>query len=378
MRFSIGLPHPTGGNDPREIDGYVEVARAVERAGLHAVWVTDHPFPHVEPGKAGHQALDPFVLLGFLAGATQRVGLHLNLVVVPYRNPFVVARMLATLDIVSRGRGIAAVGAGYMRREFDALGADFERRAQLVDEGAAAMRAAWSGEPVFVETDAYRADGNVMRPVPLTAPYPQLWRGGNTRRAIESAARTFEGWSPFEVTEARSRDTTTAPMSLHVLPGKLALLRAAAEAAGREGPLDVCLVRPFPVWLEERPRAIEELQALEAMGVTWLAPQLAGREAREVVESVHAFGELVRDAGVLAPCGHGRSRRTARAASGYAAGFSNGSASAPYMKLTRCSAIASVIGTAGCRPAASASSRSARVQRIQSRASWKLFPFSIS
>lgn len=300
MRFSIGLPHPTGGNDPREIDGYVAVAQAVERSGLHAVWVTDHPFPYVEPGKAGHQALDPFALLGYLAGATASVRLHLNLVVIPYRNPFVVARLLSTLDIASRGRVIAAVGAGYMRREFDAVGADFDRRAALVDEGVAAMRAAWTGEPVFAETDAYRADGNVMRPVPLTPEGPPLWRGGNTRQAIESAARHFVGWTPFEVTASRSRDTTTAPMSLDVLPGRLALLRAAATEAGREGPLDVCLVRPFPVWLQERSRAVEELQALEAMGVTWLAPQLAGDDAAATCESVAGFADLVREAGVLA------------------------------------------------------------------------------
>jgi probable F420-dependent oxidoreductase len=298
MRFSIGLPHPTGGNDPREIDGYVEVARAVEREGLHAVWVTDHPFPYVEPGKAGHQALDPFVLLGFLAGATESVLLHLNLVVMPYRNPFVVARMLGTLDVVSRGRGIAAVGAGYMRKEFDAVGADFARRAELVDEGVAAMREAWTGEPTFREGDGYRADGNVMRPVPLTPGGPPLWRGGNTRQAVESAARHFDGWTPFEVTAARSKDTATAPMNVDALPGKLAHLRAVAEEAGREAPLDVCLVRPFQAWLEDRGRAIEELQSLEQMGVTWLAPQLAGHEAAAYCDSVAWFADLVHEAGV--------------------------------------------------------------------------------
>ncbi len=301
MRFSIGLPHPTGGNDPREIDGYVEIARAVEDAGLDAVWVTDHPFPYVEPGKAGHQAIDPFVLLGFLAGATSRARLHLNLVVMPYRNPFLVARLVGTLDLVSRGRGIAAVGAGYMRREFDALGADFDRRAELVDDGVAAMRAAWSGEPVCLDGPGYRADGNVMRPLPFTAPHPPLWRGGNTVRAIESAARHFDGWSPFEVTEARSRDTTTAPMNLDVLPGRIALLREEAARAGRESPFDVCLVRPFPAWLAERARAVEDLQALDAMGVTWLAPQLLGHEAAEVIENVQSLAGLAREAGVAEP-----------------------------------------------------------------------------
>ncbi|MBM3676630.1 MAG: TIGR03619 family F420-dependent LLM class oxidoreductase [Actinobacteria bacterium] len=298
MRFSISLPYPSGGNDPAEVDGYLEVARAVESAGLDAVWVTDHPFPYVEKGKAGHQAIDPFVLLGFVAAATERVGLHVNLIVLPYRNPFLTARLLGTVDVVSRGRAIAAVGAGYMRREFDALGADFERRAALVEEGVAAMRAAWTGEPVRFEGEGYRADGNVMLPRPVTSPQPPLWRGGNSRQAIESAARSFDGWAPFEVTAARSRDTTTSPMDLDVLPGKIALLREAAEREGRSEPLDVCLCRPFPRWLTDRSQAIEELQALAAMGVTWLAPQLAGRDAAEQVESVAAFAEVVRHAGV--------------------------------------------------------------------------------
>lgn len=298
MRFSVALPHPSGGNDAAEIDGYVEIAHAVERAGLDACWATDHPFPYVERGKAGHQALDPFVLLGYVAAATERLRLHLNLVVVPYRNPFVAAQLIATLDVVSRGRVIAGVGAGYMRGEFDALGVDYDARAALVDEGIAAMKAAWTGEPVELEGRGYAARGNTMRPVPVSQPHPPLWRGGNTRRAIESAVASCDGWMPFEVTEARSRDTTTARMALDVLPGRLAQLRETAERAGRTAPLEVCFVRPFPAWLESRAVAIEELQQLQELGVGWVAPLLAGHEAAEVVESVEALASVVAEAGV--------------------------------------------------------------------------------
>jgi probable F420-dependent oxidoreductase len=297
MRFSVTLPHPGHGSDD-DLEALVEAARMVERTGLDACSVTDHPFPVVQEGRAGHQALDPFVLLGYIAAATERLRLHFNLIVLPYRNPFLVARMLATLDRLSRGRVIAGIGAGYMRPEFEALGADFDDRAGQLEEGVAAMTAAWTGEPVRMRTARFAADGNVMQPTPYASPRPPLWRGGNGRRAIESAARSFDGWVPFEVVAPRAVDTRTAPLSVDTLPARIRLFREEAERHGREQPLDVCLVRPGRGWLADRSRAVEELQALDAMGVTWVAPQLAGSSPSELAESVAALGELASAAAV--------------------------------------------------------------------------------
>ena len=292
MKISVSLPYPDADPTAADVDGIIAFAQMAEAAGLDAVAATDHPFPYTAPGRAGHQALDPFVLFGFLAQATSTLKLHFNLIVVPYRNPFLTARMVATLDHLSGGRALCAVGAGYLRQEFDALGAAFAERGRQLEDGVAAMRAAWSGEPVH----GWGAAGNVMWPVPPPG-RPPLWRGGNTRRAIESAVAGFDGWAPFEASEETSRQTTTDVFSLAELPGKISLLRDAEAAAGRS-PLDVCYVRPRPGWMKDRARAVEELQRLEALGVTWLTTHVLGRSTSERLEGIEILRSLVDEARV--------------------------------------------------------------------------------
>ncbi|WP_169542151.1 TIGR03619 family F420-dependent LLM class oxidoreductase [Solirubrobacter soli] len=296
MRISVSLPYPDADAEAADPAATVTLAQAVEAAGLDAVAATDHPFPYTAPGRAGHQALDPFVLFGYLAQATTRLALHFNLIVVPYRNPFLTARMVATLDHLSGGRVIASVGAGYMREEFAALGMPFSGRGAALDAGVAAMRAAWSGGRVDWEGEGFRAEGNVMWPVSS----PPLWRGGNTRRAIESAVASFDGWSPFEAGEDTSVQTNTAAMSLDTLPARMELLRSVIEGAGRTAPLDVCLVRPSPGWMKDRTRAIETLQELEALGITWLTTHVLGRSGAERLEGVETLREIAEASGVRA------------------------------------------------------------------------------
>lgn len=294
MRISVSLPYPDADPTAADVDGIVAFAQAAEAAGLDAVAATDHPFPATAPGRAGHQALDPFVLFGFLAQATRTLKLHFNLIVVPYRNPFLTARMVATLDHLSGGRAICAVGAGYLRPEFDALGAEFAGRGERLEDAVAAMRAAWTGEPVH----GWGAAGNVMWPVPPPG-RPPLWRGGNTRRAIASAVAGFDGWAPFEASAETSRQTTTDVFSLDTLPAKLDLLHEAEAAAGR-APLDVCFVRPSPGWMKDRARAVDELRRLDALGVTWVTTHVLGRSTSERLDGIETLRELVAEAGVNA------------------------------------------------------------------------------
>jgi probable F420-dependent oxidoreductase len=212
----------------------LEAARIAERHGIDAVSVSDHPFPKVVPGQAGHHAYDPFVVLALVAGATSRVQLHFSLIVLPYRNPFVVARMLSTLDIASAGRVIAGIGAGYLREEFAALGMPYDGRGARVEESVLAMKAAWTGEPVTMTSDLWRADGNSMEPVPFTRPHPVLWRGGNARGAVLQAVRHFDGWCPFEVDVVGAGMTTTRESSIDTLPGSsTCCARSPSRRAGR-------------------------------------------------------------------------------------------------------------------------------------------------
>lgn len=301
MKISVSLPNP--GDDPTAADpvGMVALARATEEAGLDAIAATDHPFPLTVAGRAGHQALDPFVLFGHLAAHTRRVALHFNLIVAGYRNPFLTARMVATLEHLAPGRVIAALGVGYMRAEFDALGAPFDRRGARLEDDVDAMRAAWTGKPVTRAGDRYTARGNTLWPVPRPG-RPPMWRGGNAARAINSAVAGFDGWTPFEASSATSQQTTTDVMSLDVLPQKMGLVRDACERVGRDAAaFDVCLVRPSPGWMKDEARAVEDLRRLHALGVTWVTTQVLGRSTAERLDGIETLARVAAAADVREP-----------------------------------------------------------------------------
>ena len=125
MHFTITHPMHSHPYNPELVsgDGIATVAAAAEAAGIHGFGFTDHPAPSQRWLEAGgHDALDPFVAMGFAAARTTTLRLIPNIVVLPYRNPFVVAKSGATLDLLSGGRFTLAVGVGYLKREFAALG----------------------------------------------------------------------------------------------------------------------------------------------------------------------------------------------------------------------------------------------------------------
>lgn len=300
MRFSLALPFPSGEPDWDEYDNLLAFAAAAERAGVDAVSTTDHPFPVVEAGRAGHHALDPFVLLSMIGGATKSLRLHFSLVVAPYRNPFLLARQISSLDVLTRGRGIVALGAGYLEDEFAALGADLDGRATAVEGTMAAMEAAWTGEPVHLSGPGWKASGNVMRPRPWSTPRPTVWRGGNSGKAMRSAVAHFDGWTPFEVGGEWSEQTATAVMDVTTLPGKLDALRRLAADSGRTTPVETCFVRTTTRWLIDPARAADEVAALQAAGLDWLEVNVHGRTHEARLESIERFAEIVRQSGVNA------------------------------------------------------------------------------
>src|SRR6185312_4811540 len=134
MRYAFTHPIISHPSNPELVsaDGVGKVAAAAEAAGFHGFGFTDHPAPTQRWLDAGgHDALDPFVAMGFAAAHTSTLRLIPNIVVLPYRNPFVVAKAGATVDRLSDGRFTLAVGVGYLRKEFTAVGVDYEERAAL-------------------------------------------------------------------------------------------------------------------------------------------------------------------------------------------------------------------------------------------------------
>ena len=279
MRWSIELPGPDSPAALTTPDAFVSAAQAIEHAGFNAAWVTDHPFPALRPGGPGHHAYDPFTALAFAAAATCRLRMHINLAVLPYRNPFITASAVATLDHLSGGRVIVGAGAGYLREEFDALGSDFDARAKLTRESIAAMKAAWSGGEVTLQGLSWSAAGNSQRPVPLQRPHPPLWRGGNSAAAMAHAIAACDGWSPYEVQPEHSRGHSVALATIDEVSRRVDGFRRLAADLGRGDDLDVCLVRRRTAarWLDQSDQQItEEAAALEKAGVTWVATSLLG------------------------------------------------------------------------------------------------------
>ena len=226
MHFSVSLPTDRIDRAGEFVTqaAVAEVASAAEDAGFSAGFVTDHPFPpHRWLHGGGHHALDPFVALSFAAAATSRLRVQTNVLVLPYRNPFLAAKSVLSLDVLSGGRVILGVAAGYLKGEFAALGADFEARHDVSDDAIRAIKLVWAGDDVHLEGRGFRAGGNSMGFRPVQKPHPPIWVGGNSRVAIRRAVELGDGWVPFPNPAAMAQYTRTPAMeTLDDLGGRIA------------------------------------------------------------------------------------------------------------------------------------------------------------
>jgi probable F420-dependent oxidoreductase len=300
MQYSVALPTDQvhQGAEFVSARAVAEMAMAIESAGFSACHVTDHPFPPADWVRGGgHHALDPLVTLSAVAASTTHLRLHTNVFVPAYRNPFIAAKAIATLDALSGGRVILGVAAGYLSAEFAALAGTFADRGAALDVALAAMKRAWTGEPVTAEGPGWSARGNVMLPVPASTPHPPIWVGGNSPAARRRAVTAGQGWSPFPASPALASAVRTAQLhNIEDLRAALAGLHAEAERHGRTEPLDICAV-PFSHqhW---RPRLnppvlLAEAAELGDLGVTWLSVRLPAPDLATFLRHVARFGSDV-------------------------------------------------------------------------------------
>ena len=300
MRFSIQLPtdRVSAGDEFVSARAVSEMARAAEAAGFDACFVTDHPFPNDRwLASGGHHALDPFVALSFVAAATTSLRVQTNITVLGYRNPFMLAKAAASLDVLSGGRLILGVAAGYLKREFQALGADFDARNDVADETIRAMKRAWTEEGVELIGRHFAATGNTQLPHPIQKPHPPIWVGGNSERAIRRAVELADGWIPFPtVGIVKERVRTAEITSMADFDRRLAYARRHADAIGRSEPLDVCFV-PFGLSLAEPERVAPSefakvIDELGQRGVTWVTlNQPQARTRAEYCDLVAKLGD---------------------------------------------------------------------------------------
>ena len=300
MRFTLTYPllhHPS----PPELftgEAVAAVARTAEAAGFDALAFTEHPMPSSRWLDAGgHDALDPFIALTWAAAATSRLRLLTNITVVAYRNPFLLAKTVASLDALSGGRVILGAAAGYLKSEFRALGADFEERNERFDEALEVLALAWPGEPVTYQGRHFSASGNVLVPPPVQQP-PPVWIGGNSAAARRRAARWGQGWMPFANPPGNATVRTASIWSADDLAPLVVDLQARAAEQGR-GPLDVhfgAVAGGTPG--EDRfdpARHREQNAALAEVGVTAIGTGTAGGSLTAALRGVEAYAQAVID-----------------------------------------------------------------------------------
>jgi probable F420-dependent oxidoreductase len=286
MKFSVELPLAAP-------EALMTCALAIEDAGFDACFVTDHPFPPREwLTTGGHETLDPFVALSFAAAATRRLRLHTNCLIPAYRNPYLNAKAIASLDACSRGRVILGVAVGYLEAEFVGLGARFDGRARALDESIWAMKAAWADELAH----------NVVRPRCVQQPHPPIWVGGNSSAALRRAVALGDGWSPFPASPRTAAAVDTASITdVATLANAITRFHEHAAEAGRPEPLDVCFTpfsHPGHKDIVDPAAFVDEAHGLARIGVTWMAFHLPAPSVGEFCDTVAAFGEAV--AGVAA------------------------------------------------------------------------------
>lgn len=222
MRFGIALPtYPAGAT----IEGVVAVAQAAERLGFVSAWTTDHVIMPPEQAGPYREIFEPLMTLAYLAAVTERVKLGISVIVVPQRNGIVLAKELATLDHLAKGRLIVGVGAGWNADEFAMLGyADrFHRRGAFLDETISVWRHLWTTPDQPFSGAFYDLPTVAFGPAPAQAGGPPIWVGGSSVGARRRAGRVGAAWHPVGAPAGEIGELTT-------------VVREAAEKAGRPTP----------------------------------------------------------------------------------------------------------------------------------------------
>jgi len=232
LKLGIALPHFGPYASPQAI---VAVARRAESLGFSSLWVLERLLWPVAPASKYpgnprgeipgpmRNTYDPLTVLSFVAAHTEKILLGTSVLVAGYRSPAVTAKMIATLDVLSGGRVIVGLGAGWSADEFVAVGRGIEERNQQADEFIELLRELWKAEEVQFDGKYYRVPRSVLLPKPVQRPGPPIWIGGNSDRALRRVAAYGDGWHP------------TSRMPIAEMTKKFAFVSQLAQEQGRDG-----------------------------------------------------------------------------------------------------------------------------------------------
>lgn len=261
-------------------DTLVRVARAAEDAGLESLWTGEHvvlPDPQVPPSPSPPKTpmLDPSVALAHIAACTERIKLGTGIIILPQRNAVELAKELASVDVVSKGRLIFGLGAGYLEPEFRALNAPFEERGAATDEAIDVLRAMWTQDAPAFEGKFYSFSGIDAHPRPVQRPHPPIIVGGMSKVGARRAVRRGDGWYGFFTDIEHTKRS-------------LGWIREFVEAGERPegmGELEITVTPPPPVTKE----LVEQYREI---GVSRIVPIALAQDEAGILKAVDGLAEL--------------------------------------------------------------------------------------
>jgi probable F420-dependent oxidoreductase len=261
-------------------DTMITIAKAAEAAGLESVWTGEHvvlPDPRVPPSPTDPQTpmLDPGIALSHIAANTERLRLGTGIIILPQRNPLILAKELASLDVVSRGRLIFGLGAGYLEPEFRALGAPFEDRGAVTDESIEVLKALWTMEKPAYQGRFFSFSGIDAHPRPVQKPHPPIVVGGHSRSSSRRTARYGNGWYGFRT------DIEATAQNIKWIHGYI----ADGERPAGLGEVEISVTPPMRL----TPDVVDRYSEI---GVHRLIPYFTGTAFDDAICFVDRLGEL--------------------------------------------------------------------------------------
>ncbi len=236
MEFGVVLPHIGAFAREQVVERIQAVAQRADGLGYHSVWVGDHvvfpaqlqsKYPYHPEGRfpvdSNDNFLDPLTVLSYVAACTTTVRLGTGVLIVPYRNPVVTAKMVASMDVLSHGRVILGGGSGWLQEEFEVLHAPYHQRGDQTDEYLQVMKALWTQDQAHFDGRYEKFSDIVCAPKPVQKPHPPIWIGGHSQRALRRTATLGDGW--YGHVFWRDPDG---------FAGDIAAIKRLAEQAGRD------------------------------------------------------------------------------------------------------------------------------------------------
>ena len=236
MDFGLHLP---GSSPEVKSEDLIRFVQAAEALGFYCITVADHvivpknisiPYPYTVDGKypgTGYH-VETLVTMSFLAGATKRIRFITSVMIAPYRNPLITAKMLASLDVLSQGRVIVGLGVGWMKEEFENLKAPpFNERGRVTDEYIKAFRELWTKENPSFNGRYCNFSDIIFLPKPVQKPAIPIWIGGHSKQALRRAGELGDGWHPIG-------GVPTIPLEPEDVARDLEMLAGYAQKARRD------------------------------------------------------------------------------------------------------------------------------------------------